>query len=333
MPKPKTKPTAIQVSEAKLVLAPLIHRNTISEGFTQSEISDMSCMQRWNNRYNQRLQKPGIIRFPFVVGSAWHGGMEQFYATKGARVHIATLQPAEGDIPSLADLEEFKYWNAVLPMMMEAYAIYYKQDHIKWKIHSIEREMDVTYRGLRLRGKIDLTINDGSGDWIVDHKTTSRLMKDIIAGWDFRFQFMFYIWMLSKVDPMKIKGYYVNAVKKPELRVKKTESLEEFAVRVRQDMIIEPDKYFYREPYLISKGNLDHFEQVVVNPKITRLLFVIDNPDHPLSRAIIEDKNTDECQKYGGAPCEFIDLCRYGNMMKALFREKERKHLELEDVA
>lgn len=320
-------------STPKLVPA-LIHRNTISEGFTQSEISDMSCMQRWNYRYNQRLQKPGVIRFPFIVGSAWHNAMEQFYATAGARVTVATMQPEPNDIPSLADLEEFKYWNAVLPKMMEAYAIYYKQDAIKWKIFNIERELDVEYRGLRLRGKIDLTLDDGKGIWILDHKTTSRLMKDIVAGWDFRFQFMFYIWMLSKVEPdIQLKGYYVNAVKKPELRVKKTESLPEFAERVRYDMIVEPEKYFYREPYFITKGNLDHFEQVVVNPKQTRIQFVIDNPDHPLSRAIIEDKNTDECQKYGGAPCEFIDLCRYGDKMKGLFVEKDRKHLELEDVA
>lgn len=316
----------------RLKKLPLINIGTVEEGFTQSEFSEMSCMQRWNYRYNQRLQKPGRIYFPFLIGSIFHEAMEQFYTTAGARVAVATLQFEEGDVPSAGDLEEQSYWNAVLPMMVEAYCIYYKADPIKWKIIRVEQELDIVYRGFRLRGKIDLTITiDANGNWIVDHKTASRFNKDVIAGWDFRFQFMFYIWLLSKTEnPIPIKGYYVNAVKKPELRVKKNESLPEFAARVRQDMIVEPDKYFYREPYIITKDALAHFEKVVVDPKLTQLQFVIDNPDHPLSEAIITNKNTDECQKYGGAPCEFIELCRHGEKMKFLYRVKPQKHSELE---
>lgn len=324
----------MQKSLRKLTTQPLLANSTIAEGFTQSEFSDMGCMQRWNYRYNQLLQKPGVVKFPFIVGTGFHSSMEQFYATSGDRYDVATLQFDPGDIPSVADIATLDYWNHVLPVMVQAYAIYYKADSIKWKIHAFEREIDITYRGIRCRGKIDLTINNGDGNWIVDHKTTSQLSKNIVAGWDFRFQFMFYIWLLSKVEPEnKLKGYYVNAVKKPELRVKKLESIQEFAQRVREDMIIEPDKYFYREPFIITKGMLQHFEDSVVNPKINILQFVIDNPDNPLARSLIENKNTDECQKWGGQPCEFIELCQHGQKMRFLYREKEQKHLELEDVA
>lgn len=312
---------------------PLINPRTIDEGFTQSEFSTMGCMQRWNYRYNELLYKPGIIPFPLRVGTAWHGGMEQFYATGGTRAAIATLQPEPGDVPSLVDMEMFRYWNAVLPAMMEAYSIYYKADPIKWKIHKIEREMDIKYRGIRLRGKIDITATDKNGNWIWDHKTTSRLDKDIVAGWDFRFQFMFYLWLLSKAEPLKVKGFLVNAVKKPELRVKKTESLPEFAARVREDMIIEPDKYFCRIPYIVTKGHLDNFEKNVVDPKINILQFVIDNPTSELAWSLLNNKNTDECQKWGGAPCEFIEMCQHGPKMRFMYREKEQKHSELEDVA
>lgn len=312
---------------------PLLNRSTISEGFTQSEISGMGCMQRWNYSYNQLLHKPGVIKFALMVGTGFHSAMEQFYATGGDRYNVATLQFDPMDIPSVADIAMLDYWNHVLPVMVQAYAIYYKTDFIKWKIHSFEREVDITYRGLRFRGKIDLTLNDGDGNWPLDHKTTSQLSKNVIAGWDFRFQFMFYIWLLSKIEPdFKIKGYYVNAVKKPELRVKKFESVPEFAQRVREDMIMEPDKYFYRERFIITKGMLQHFEDVVVNPKIDILQFVIDNPAHPLARSLIENKNTDECQKWGGQPCEFIDLCQHGDKMKFLYKQKEQKHLELEDI-
>lgn len=310
----------------------LIHRHTVSEGFTQSEFSDMSCFQRWNYRYNQLMVMPGVTAFPLTVGTAFHDAMEQFYKTKGARVNVATLQFKEHDIPSLQDIQKQEYWNHVLPAMVEAYMIYYKTDHIKWTILDLEREVDIEYRGIRCRGKIDLTIQDGNGIWIADHKTTSKLSISIVAGWDFRFQFMFYIWLMSKLpDPIKLKGYYVNAVKKPELRVKQNESIQSFAVRVKEDMIHNPDKYFYREPYIIGKDALTHFEREVVDPKIDKIKFIIDNPGHPLAASLMKEKNTDECQKWGGAPCPYIDLCRYGEKMSSLYARKPAKHEELEE--
>jgi hypothetical protein len=290
-------------------------------------------MQRWNYRYNQLLVKSGgITALALTVGSGFHDAMEQFYATKGQRVNVATLQFKEYDVPSLQDITQLNYWNHILPVMVEAYGIYYKGDAIKWTIHEIEREADIQYRGLRLRGKIDLRYSDANGMWILDHKTTSRLNKDVVAGWDFRFQFMFYIWLMSKMEPdMKLKGYGVNAVKKTELRVKQSESLPEFAQRVREDMIINPDKYFYRESYPVTRDSLQHFEETVVNPKIELLQFVIDNPQSPVARAIVENKNTDECQKYGGQPCAYIDLCRHGmDKMGFLYDKKPAKHEELE---
>jgi hypothetical protein len=294
----------------------------------------MSCMQRWNWRYNELLQKPGVIPFPLIVGSGFHDSMEQFYKTKGARVNVATLQFREYDVASLNDYTALNYWNALLPVMMEAYAIYYKADPMKWNIHSVEEDVDITYRGFRLRGKIDLEFSDNDGRWILDHKTTSKLSKDVVAGWDFRFQFMFYIWLKSKIpNSQPLKGYWVNAVKKTELRVKKSESLPEFAERVKQDMIIEPDKYFFRDRFLVNKGALDHFEKSVVDKHLDILQFVIQSPDVPLARSIIELKNTSECQKWGGRPCEYIDLCRFGRKdMEHLYINKPTKHEELEEA-
>jgi PD-(D/E)XK nuclease superfamily len=317
-------------STAKSVPINGLNTRTISEGFTQSEISDMGCMQRWNYRYNQLLEKQGTINFPLRVGTVWHDAQEQFYATKGTRISVATLQLESHDIPSQVDLEKIRYWNAVLPMMMEAYSIYYKADPIKWTIHEIEREMDIRYRGIRLRGKIDIIGTNANGNWIWDHKTTSRLNLDVVAGWDFRFQFMFYLWLLSKTESLKMKGFVINATKKPELRVKKTESLPEFAVRVREDMIQEPDKYFFRYEYIITKGQLERFEKEVVDPKLDILEYLMAHPNDKLAWSLMHNKNTDECQKWGGQPCQFLELCQHGESHRFLYREKDQKHAELE---
>jgi hypothetical protein len=313
----------------------LLHPRTIREGFTQSELTEFGkCHQKWNWRYNHLLEKAGTFNLPFMVGSAFHDVMEQFYNTKGERFTVATLQFEEGVIPSLQDQVDLDYWNHVLPAMVRAYAVYYKGDHAKWKIHSFEEEIEIVYRGFRLRGKIDLTLEDDTGIYTLDHKTSSRLNKDVVAGWDFRFQFLFYLWLKSKtVLPFPLKGYYINAVKKPELRVKKTESIPEFAQRVFEDMVVEPDKYFYRDRLPIDQATLDHFERTVVNHRL-RLFEAVLDPSTPLdlAQAIVQDKNTDECQHYNGPPCPYLELCRHGyQKMSFLYTRKENKHMELDN--
>jgi hypothetical protein len=312
----------------------LLNWRTLSDGFTQSELTEMGrCVQKWNWRYNHLFEKAGAISFPLMVGSVLHDAMEQFYMSP-TRVKVATLKFEEGAIPSLQDITDLEYWNHVLPRMIEAYMIYYRNDKDKWEIHSIEEEIDITFEGFRLRGKIDLTVGDPDGKFTVDHKSTSRLNKDIVAGWDFRFQFMFYLWLKQKktYDPM-LKGYYINAIKKPELRVKKNESVPEFAQRVFEDMVQEPDKYFYRDRYVISDAALKHFETTVVRHKLTKIRAVL-NPSTPmdLAEALIQDKNTNECQPYNGAPCPYLELCRHGyEKMGFLYQTKPYKHAELDN--
>ena len=314
----------------ELLIKPLI----LSEGFTQSELSTMgACYQKWHWRYNMLLEKAGMYFMSLMVGSDFHDAMEQFYSTKGKRVAVATLQFDEDVVPSLVDLQVLDYWNHVLPMMVKAYAIYYESDHEKWEIEQIEEEVSIEFEGFRLRGKIDLRFRESSGRYILDHKTAARLNRDVVAGWDFRFQFMFYLWLKVKQDPKnKLDGYYINAVKKPELRVKKTESIQEFAQRCFEDMVQEPEKYFYRDRYPIADDVLAHFEKAVVRPRLA-LIRALNDQNIPLElrKSILYNKNTDECQHYTGAPCPFLDLCRFGyQKMGFLYRRRDQKHLELE---
>jgi hypothetical protein len=270
-----------------------------------------------------------------MVGSMVHAVLEQIYRTAFKRYEIATLQFEDDVIPSADDILKLDYWNQVVPAMMRGYVNYWMaHDCKKFKIISYEEELDIVYRGFRLRGKVDLTSEEHDGIFIWDHKTSSRLTRDTVAGWDFRFQFMFYMWMKLKADPKcGVRGYYINAIKKPELRVKKNETFPSFAIRCYEDMISEPEKYFYRERYPITQGAMDHFEKTVVDHKINRIIAVLDPKTPPAVAALlIQDKNTDECQRYGQAPCPYIDLCRHGfEKMGALYTKRPVKHAELEE--
>ena len=84
---------------------------------------------------------------------------------------------------------------------------------------------------------------------------------------------------------------------------------------------------------LSRKVRCIHFQTEVVDPKIDILKQVIDHPEDPISRAIVKNKNTSECQKWGGAPCPYLELCRHGiETMGFLYIKKPNKHEELEEV-
>jgi len=313
-------------------------------GFTQSEISTLSnCGMKWNLLYNHCLKKTGTFSWALVVGDAFHDAMEQLYRNRGQGFVLKEFKfPIDVILTNNQKAEEH-YWRQVLQAMIEAYVIYYKDDFSRWIYtdSDVEEEICIEYMGFKLRGKIDLRFEPAPnrGLHILDHKTTSKIDAEVTAGWDFRFQFMFYLWLDWK-SGRNPRGFYTNAVKKPQLRRKNngTEPVEEFAQRVRTDMIQEPEKYFYRDVLPISSGALKHFEDVVLAPKIARLQILEDSDSKyfhsapEAQKAIALDMNTDECQRYG-APCQFIDLCRHGWDQHGFeFTQRPAKHEELGSI-
>ena len=307
------------------------------EGFTQSEITLMDdCGKKWWYRYHELLRKKGDFSWALIVGSAFHGALEQMYATRGERWATPSLVYPTGTLLSPAQQEKELYWVHVLPAMCTAYSQYYAHDFETFVVEEIEEKVEVEFQGFVFRGMIDLRFRPiaKDGQWIMDHKTTSRLDTGTTAGWDFRFQFMFYLWLKWKQGKQPLRGYYVNGVKKPELKLKKTESLEEFAERVRADMVFEPQKYFYREKLIMTSHAMQHFEDEVLAPKVERLLMLTGQGgyDPHAAATVAHNMNTSHCQMYN-MPCEFLELCRHGKDQLFNYEHREHKHEELEAEA
>jgi len=202
----------------------------------------------------------------------------------------------------------------------------------------IEIEPHVEFEGILLKGKIDaLPLHKKlKGYFVLDHKTTSRLNEETAEGWNFRFQFMFYVWLASRHSEFKklnIIGTLPNAIKKPELRVGKGETHKGFAERVKLDMLTRPESYFYRDLKLMSKGDMERFEKEMLRPKIERLKFVLGLADgaeaRRLKAAFLRNKNTDACFHYNKR-CAFFNICKNGwNIEKEGFKVRGAKHGEL----
>ena len=285
----------------------------------------------WFWRYGMLLRRKGWFSWASVYGTAFHDTMEQMYATQGKRWAPAPLKIPVGIALTKEKLAEQKYWEGVLKVQTEAYAERWKDDFELFEIKRIEVEVDIIFEGIRLRGKIDLTFCTKDGKlWILDHKTTSRLDLKTVAGWDFRFQFMFYLWLAMKAMPdVTFAGYYINAIKKPTIQVRQKDTLEMFFARLQMNMSMEPDEYFYRDRLLLTKSSISHFEDFVLRPKLNRIKLLTnrETPDM-IKETLVMNPNTNRCQLYG--VCEFLPLCQHGYSREGFqYEQRPTKHEEL----
>ncbi len=310
-----------------------INPEILEEGFTQSEMQLWdNCPEKWYLGYNLMLQQKGKFSWALVYGGWIHSALEEFYATKGKRWSVDAQIPNKHLLPA-AILAEYDYWKQLAKLQMEIYASYYKGDFKFFNVVHNEKIADITWRGIRLKGKLDLFVWDNvhKGHYVIDHKTTGRLDKKTVMGWDFRLQFMIYCWFAKKMWPdTPVHGYFVNAMKKPQLKRGEYEMVPAFLQRVQSHMLEKPEAYFYRERLRLKKGDVKQFEEEILWPKISRIKMLL-NPDLPveIKHMLLRNKNTDHCITYG-RPCEFMACCKHGlDKERHAYRKRTAKHEEL----
>jgi hypothetical protein len=298
-------------------------RRSFDQGLTQSEImTRMNCARKWYFRYVKQIKKQGSFSWALLYGDAMHQMLEKYYRQR-PEIPVPEFRFEEDVILSPTQQEEYKYWRALAEMTFKRHNKVWE----KWDEHMVvemtEQEVEYEYRGFRLRGKIDLVVRPykSEGLFPLDHKTASDFNKGLFAGWSFRFQFLFYAWLLWKVHGVQIAGMYVNAIKKPAERrsVKSQESIPQFIKRVEHNMISDPNKYFRRERLPFDGNTLQRFEEFTLDPILAQFEMVHGAAIMPWSEFEDEDvmqtliglvlsMNTDHCHVYG-KPCEFLELC------------------------
>jgi hypothetical protein len=329
----KTKLKSKRVRPPAPPLSLAINASLIEEGMTQSEMQLMdNCPEAWYLRYNLMLTRKGEFSWATTYGGWMHSFLEEYYATKGKRWSV-NPELRERKFITGAVLQEYEYWAGLLQIQAEIYASHFKQDFKLYKIKENETLVDFTWKGVRLKGKIDLYVfaKHLKGYYVWDHKTASRIDKQTVMGWDFRFQFMFYCWLAWKIWPKrKVKGFIVNAIRKPQIRKGERESTGSFLQRVRSDMLARPEFYFYREPLKLRAGDLQHFEDQILTPKINRIKMMLDPKiKDSVKIAMLRNKNTDHCLAYN-RPCQFMQICKNGfDIEQHFYIKREHKHEEL----
>jgi hypothetical protein len=328
------------LDESVLVLL----RQSFAQGLTQSEVmTRMNCARKWYFRYVKQIKKQGSFSWALLYGDAIHQMLEQKYEY-GVVMDVPDFRFEEDVILTPAQHSEYEYWQGLAAVTMRQHNRYWNVFDEKMIIESTEQEVEYEYQGFRLRGKIDLVIRPHKSEGIfpLDHKTCSDFSKGLFEGWSFRFQFLFYAWLLWKVHGIYPAGMYVNAIKKPAERrsVKSQESIPQFLKRIEHNMISEPEKYFKRERLPFDRTTLIRFQTFTLDPIIAQFEMIHGAALMEWTEfremevmstlfSLLLAMNTDHCWVYN-RPCEFLDLC--ANNFEDFSQEyitTQQKHPEL----
>lgn len=289
----------------------------------------LNCRKKYEYSYVYGLapRKPSI---PFLVGGLFHDELDRMY-TNGdfdegeARLRIskACAKASRQEGLTSDDSEKIFMQQAIAMGAVKGYANKYLEADLKlWEVVEAEGAFKIEMPGgWSYWGKTDLVIKEKKSGKIklVEHKTAGKLDAAYVAKLPLDNQILGYAW--AKLEQkVKLQGVIYNVTKKPQIRQRQNETLNDFYRRVENEYIERPEEYFYRESLQFSGDDIKRFSD-----ELKKFLNEID-------RCHDEDffyQNTSHCTAMG--MCPFIKLCTDGtskeNLM--LYRVKGRAHEEI----
>lgn len=245
---------------------------------TYSELDSFAtCPFQWWKRYVE-LKRPKQKSVKLSFGAAIHQGIETFYGRSGNALEVVQTYcnkvREEAQRDGLTLDEEYELTLKKATYVMEAYLTRYAGDFDKYNIMSVEPKFRIplcTHKGQKIVicGKVDrITVEKHSGLFLpVETKTAAswnpdinRLMLD--------FQISVYAWAISKMLKLHDVTFLYDVIRKPAIRQKKDESVEEFLNRVKAEMTEKPDEYFFRDKITRSREEIERTEvEIMIRAK------------------------------------------------------------------
>jgi|SRR6185503_12759564 len=184
-----------------------------------------------------------------------------------------------------------------------------------------------------VRGKFDgvfrsiPTSTSPTGDlWLFETKTKSYIDEQSLSDrLNFELQVMLYLWAMKQTYGETPRGVLYNIVKRPLLRQKVKESLDDFCDRITADVQSRPEEYFVRYNVSVTPDELDEWANRDLQRMMAHLYRWANNPDHTY-------RNSGACQMWN-RPCEYLRLCAYKDTSNLTSREHVFPELDGDLVA
>lgn len=252
------------------------------------------CPMLFKYKYIEKLVPLGADTKPLSMGKAFHVGIENCSSQ-------AALDYMNNDEYFMS--QENENDKVIVLAMVDAFLKRFPEaktwEHEKYMTGKMIEDNDFQLY-------IDGLEKHGDGYYIIELKTASRVDQTYIDKLDFNDQISRYYYMAEQ-NGYKILGVKYYVVKKPLLRQKQSESIEQFRQRL-VDKIMEEDSIYYtlieRTPEQIDDCIKDTIYDMQTIENTTRFT-----------------KNLTACSCYG--TCPYIDLCRGVKDAILLFDRKD----------
>jgi hypothetical protein len=287
------------------------------ETLTYSRIkSRKNCPMAEHIRYELGLA-PKQKKGSFALGSAVHRGLETNSIEEAMAIFSDTFPSTQ------EEQDKLEINKAIVQAMLGGYFQRFgvwpddTRKESKFSIPIINPETGARSRSFELQGKIDaITAIDGQ-NWIVEYKTASQINDDYFNRIELDEQVSTYMYAAQKFFEIPIVGIIYRVLKKPSIRQKKTESLEQFCQRLAQDYLNRPEFYFFEGKFYRSQEDLVQYEKELW--AFTKQYLYERNHG-------IHCKNASRCTDFGR--CEYMPICLQEADWELIY-EKREIHEEL----
>jgi len=289
----------------------------------------------WYTRIRQLVQK--MQPEYYYIGRVWHSVLETLYNWKdfdAARRQIARAFKLESNSPwfTAAQNESMLTDKAKITGMLKGYEKQYGEEDFKlWKVVRSEitfKLPDFLNSGFDFTGRMDgaIQIDTGrhKGLWCLENKSASSIEPYQYDRAKIDTQLLGYICAATHILGQKPRGVIWNVVRKPSIRQKQHQTIEDYRRELIADYQDRPGFYFYRDFLPVSVTAMQQWEAEISNILL----------DFELACENLEDKsfwykNPNQCTRFGR--CPYLSLCTRGETRKTLmyFRIKS---IEEDDI-
>ena len=295
------------------------------ELITQTELTTFSrCEERHNLRYNKWLA-PFEEHPALAMGSAFHAGIESksvaaavealsgpdpvwdIWEGGAARAREAVVTAMVGGA-----LTRWTEWPDLQEVQFE---IPFKHPVTgnSSKRHRFSGIFDGVWKGTHPDYPEEVIL----GEW----KTASVVNNDYMQRLEIDFQVSTYLWAASILYGVPVRKVVYRIVKKPTIKQRKTETVEEYSERVVADYIDRPEHYFFEALVERTDEQLEHWRHQAWATH--KRILQIKRGGVPAIR------NTQSC--VGRGRCPYFDLC-VGAVTEDSFKKLSTKHREIKEI-
>lgn len=278
-----------------------------------------NCRKKYQYRYEHCLS-PKRRKESLHFGSAIHKGLELYYSgfelNEILNAVECMLTPSDTTGWDQKDFEREQTLKATARGMLTAYVYHFNDresfEEIKpeWQfsLPVINPATDYPVRNVRHEGKVDGLFKKEGRWWLREFKTASQVGRDYLERLKLDTQITSYVEAAERTLNIDIAGVIYTILKKPSIKQKQDENVQQFCERVEADYVERPDFYFHQEE--LFRGHDDFLEwryekyetaKDIENARKTGRFY----------------RNTSMCTLYG--QCEYMPLCTQGQIAMGFY--------------